>query len=238
MTRSKIALLFSLTFFSVSPVLVAQPKPAGTAQAASSSIASGDRSEPEANTAPEKSDPTEELKKPSPSVVKLGGMAGMKPETSVLVFNWLNFLVLAAAVLYALAKALPKAFRGRTENIQKNIVEARIATEEARARLTAVEARLGKLDGEIAALRADSDRAAAEEEQRLHAQGEEEKARILQAAEQEIAAASAAAQRSLRAYAAEIAVDRAAAQLQITPEDDRVLIENFAGRLGAEGSRN
>ena len=162
----------------------------------------------------------------------------MSPTTSVLVFNWLNFLVLAGALGYALAKALPKAFRGRSENIQKNIVEARIATEEARARLSAVEERLGKLDGEIAALRTDSDRAAVEEEQRLHAQGEEEKARILQAAEQEIAAASAAAQRSLRAYAAEVAVNRAAAQLQITPEDDRVLIENFAGKLGAEGSRN
>lgn len=203
---------------------------------ASTITASGQRSEPEA--AVEKSDPTEELKKPSPSVIKLGGMVGMNPATSVLVFNWLNFLVLAIAVGYALMKALPKVFRGRTESIQKNIVEARVATEEARARLSAVEARLGKLDDEIAALRADSDRAAAEEEQRLHAQGEEEKARILQAAEQEIAAASAAAQRSLRVYAAEIAVDRAAAQLQITPEDDRVLIENFAGRLGAEGSRN
>ena len=171
-------------------------------------------------------------------MAKLGGMVGMSPSASVIAFNWLNFLVLAIAVVYALAKALPKAFRGRTEHIQKNIVEARVATEEARARLSAVEGRLAKLDGEIAALRTDSDRAAAEEEQRLHAQGEEEKARILQAAEQEISAASAAAQRSLRAYAAEIAVDRAAAQLQITPEDDRVLIENFAGRLGAEGSRN
>ena len=236
--KTSFAPLLAILLLSASPVLKAQPKPAGTAQPASPSTASGQRSEPEANTAPEKSDPTEELKKPSQSVIKLGGMVGMSPSASVVAFNWINFLVLAAAVLYALAKALPKVFRGRTEDIQKSIVEARIATEEARARLSAVEARLGKLDGEIAALRADSDRAAVEEEQRLHAQGEEEKARILQAAEQEISAASAAAQRSLRAYAAEIAVDRAAAQLHITPEDDRVLIENFAGKLGVEGSRN
>ena len=64
------------------------------------------------------------------------------------------------------------------------------------------------------------------------------KARILVAAEQEIASASAAAQRTLREYAAGIAVDRAAAQLQITPDDDRMLIESFAKRLGTEGSRN
>ncbi len=229
------ATLLATLFLGVSPLLRAQERTPVTSAAASPSIASGQDSTPEAAT---EKDPTEELKKPSASVTKLGGMMGMKPATSVMVFNWLNFLVLAIAVGYALLKALPKIFRGRTENIQKNIVEARVATEEARARLTAVEARLGKLDGDIAALRSNSDRAAEEEEHRLHVQGEEEKARILQAAEQEIAAASAAAQRSLRAYAAEIAVDRAAAQLQITPEDDRLLIENFAGKLGAEGSRN
>lgn len=217
------------------PVVYGQQQPVGTGGAASRSVASGQRSEPEAAEA---ADPAEELKKPSTSVTKLGGMVGMRPETSVVVFQWVNFLVLAAAVLYALVKMLPKAFHQRGENIQKNIVEARIATEEARARLAAVEARLGALDGEIAALRADSDRAAAEEEQRLHAQVETEKARILQSAEQEIAAASAVAQRSLREYAAGIAVDRAASHLRITPEDDRMLIEKFAERLHAEGSRN
>ncbi len=215
--------------------LHAQEKPVGTRGSTSMSAASGSASTPQAA---EEKDPAEELKKPSTSVSKLGGMVGMSPATSVLAFQWLNFLVLAAAVLYALARALPKVFRGRSETIQKDMVEARIATEEAKARLTAVEARMSTLDAEIAALRADSDRAGAEEEQKLHAQAEEEKARILQSAEQEIAAASAAAQRSLRAYTAGIAVDRAAARLQITPDDDRVLIERFASRLHPEGSQN
>lgn len=234
--KCALPLLFALALVPAVPFAHAQERTAPTTgDRASRSIASGDRSEPEAA---ENADPAEELKKPSPSVAKLGGMVGMSPSTSVYVFNWLNFLVLAVAVGYALVKALPKAFRGRTQTIQKSIVEARVATEEARLRLSAVEARLGKLDGEIAALRSDSEHAAAEEEQRMHAQVEDEKQRILQSAEQEIAAASAAAQRSLRAYAAEIAVDRAAAQLQITPDDDRMLIESFAGRLGAEGSSN
>ena len=214
------------------------PAPAGTAAPASQSTASGQRSEPEANAGKGSEDPAAILKHASPSVTKLGSMVGMGPETSVFVFNWINFLLLAGAVLYMLARMLPKAFHTRSENIQKGIVEARVATEEARARLAAVEARLGKLDDEIAALRNESERAAAEEEQRIRAQAEEEKVRILQAAEQEIAAASAAAQRSLRAYAAEVAVQRATAQLRISPEDDRILIESFAGRLRAEGSRN
>lgn len=237
MKRVRFALTFLVLSVAAGTLLPAhaQEQPAGTRGSASQSVASGHQSEPESAEA---TDPAEELKKPSTSVVKLGGMVGMRPEAAVLAFQWLNFLVLAAVVLYGLAKALPKAFRSRGEDIQKNIVEARVATEEARARLVAVEARLGALDGEIAALRAENDRAAAEEDQRMHTQVEEEKASILHAAEQEIAAASAAAQRSLREYAAGIAVDRAAAQLQITPEDDRLLIEQFAGRLPTEGSRN
>lgn len=233
--RSIALLIFVLGSGLSTRVIAAQEKPVGAAGAASSSTASGQASTPQAA---EEKDPAEELKKPSTSVTKLGGMVGMSPEASVLVFQWLNFLVLAIAVAYFLAKALPKAFRGRNEKIQKDVVEARVATEEARARLSAVETRMGALDAEIAALRADNERAAADEEQKLHAQAEEEKARILQSAEQEIAAASAAAQRSLRAYAAEVAVDRAAAQLHITPDDDHMLIESFAGRLHPEGSRN
>ena len=229
------ALALSVLLLAPAVVLHAQQQPVGTGGAASASIASGSASTP---LAAEEKDPAEDLKKPSASVTKLGGMVGMSPDTSVLAFQWLNFLILAAAVLYALAKALPKAFRGRSETIQKSMVEARVATEEAKVRLAAVEARMGALDADIAALRADSDRAGVEEEQNLHSQAEAEKARILQSAEQEIAAASAAAQRSLRAYAAGIAIDRAASQLQITPDDDRVLIEKFASRLRPEGSRN
>jgi F-type H+-transporting ATPase subunit b len=221
------------------PVLHAQA-PAETPGAASPSVMSGQKSEPDAVPGPakENAEGGSEAFKKSPSVVKLGGMLGMKPSLASSVFEWFNAIVLLGAVGYGLAKALPKAFRARTEGIQKNIVEARVATEEARVRLAAVEARLSRLDGEIAALRSENEKAAAEEEVRVLAQVEEEKKRIVEAAEQEIAAASNAAQRSLRAYAAEIAVDQAAKQLQITPDDDRLLIESFASKLTTEGSRN
>ncbi len=207
---------------------------------ASVSTASGHRSEPEANDSAKKQEAeggTEAFRN-SPSVQKLGGMLGMKPAVASSVFEWLNFLVLAAAVLFFAAKALPSLLRKRTEGIQKGIVEARSATEEARLRLSAVEERLSKLDGEIASLRGESERSALADEEQLKAQMETEKARILQAAEQEIAAASAQAHRSLREYAAQIAVDRAGRSLEITPEDDRWLIKNFVSKLNGEGSRN
>lgn len=238
--------IFRMKFVFAALLAVALAAPVVHAQepaAASPSVASGQKAEPEA--VPEANNPErkeaeggEEAFRKSPSVIKLGHMLGMEPGTASAVFEWFNAIILLGAVGFGLVKALPKAFRARTEGIQKNIVEARVATEEAKARLSAVEGRLAKLDSEIAALRTENDKAAAEEEVRIHAQAEEEKKRILEAAEQEIAAASAAATRDLRAYAAEIAVDRAASQLNITPEDDRILIESFAGKLGAEGSRN
>ncbi len=213
----------------------------GSGVPASSSIASGQRTEPlsalNQGKPAEKKDAVEELKEPSAVVKKLGGMMGMSPAAAKTAFDWLNFAVLAGAILYALAKMLPKTFRTRTEGIQKHIVDARTATELANARLTVVEARLGKLDDEIASIRAESERESAAEEERVKQQIAEETDRILKSAEQEIAAASAQAQRSLRAYAAGVAVDRAAGRLEISDADDRALIQNFAAKLG-EGIRN
>lgn len=206
----------------------------------SASVASGERATPVANDSQKKEEAAggTEAFRNSPSVVKLGGMLGMKPAVASSVFEWLNFLVLAAAILYALAKALPKLFNSRTDAIQKNIVEARVATEEANLRLAGVEARLSKLDGDIAAIKAESEREMAAEAERVKGQIADETQRILQAADQEIAAASAQAGRNLRAFAAEIAVDRAAQRLEISADDDRALIQNFAARLTAAGGKN
>ena len=220
---------------SVSLVHAQTPPPAP----ASSSTASGERSEPEANSDQKKQEAAEgtEAFKRSPSVIQLGRMVGLSPAAASSAFEWLNFLILAAAILYGLFRALPRVFRGRSETIQKDIVEARTATEQANARLAAVEQRLSKLDGDIATIRTDAERDAAAEEQRVQQQIAEETRRILAVADQEIAAASFQAQRDLRAYAAGLAVDRAASHLEISAEDDRVLIRNFVGKL-TEGSRN
>lgn len=175
----------------------------------------------------------------SPMVVKIGHAFGMQPETAATVFQVLNFAVLAIAVLYGLMKALPKAFRKRSADIGKQINEARSATEAANSRMSAVEARLAKLDGEIAVLKSQAATDAAAEEARMKAQLEDEKHKIVAAAEQEIAAASAHAQRSIKEYAAELAISQAAQKLQVTAETDRLLIRSFAERLGgSNGGQN
>ncbi len=167
----------------------------------------------------------------SDAVRKLGGMVGLNAEQAATTFTVLNFAVLAALIGWFLAKTLPKTFRDRSTAIQKNLVDARTATEEANARLNSVEARLSKLDDQIAALRAQADKDSAHDEQRIRASVEEDKQKIIAAAEQEIATATTLAQRQLQQYAAELAVDQAARKLIVTAETDRLLVQSFARRL-------
>jgi F-type H+-transporting ATPase subunit b len=173
----------------------------------------------------------------SPSVRKLGAIVGLNADQAATAFTVANFIVLAALVGWFLLKTLPKTFRDRNTTIQKDLVDARTATEQASARLRSVEERLSKLDEQIAALRAQADKDSAHDEQRIKASIEEDKRKILEAAEQEIAAATALAQRQLQHYAAELAIDQAARKLVVTAETDRLLVQSFARRLTGDDSK-
>jgi F-type H+-transporting ATPase subunit b len=173
----------------------------------------------------------------SPSVRKLGAIVGLNAEQAATAFTVANFIVLAALVGWFLLKTLPKTFRDRNSTIQKDLVDARTATEQASARLRSVEERLSKLDEQIAALRAQADKDSALDELRIKASIEEDKRRILEAAEQEIAAATTLAHRQLQQYAAELAIDQAARKLVVTAETDRLLVQSFARRLTGDDSK-
>jgi F-type H+-transporting ATPase subunit b len=173
----------------------------------------------------------------SAAVKWFGNLVGLDVEQAATLFEVANFVVLAGFVGWLLIKNMPKTFRDRTTAIQKHLVDARTATEEASARLNSVEARLGKLDGEIAEMREQAEKAAAADEARIKASVEEEKKSILAAAEQEIAAATMQARRDLQRYAAELAIEQAAKKLVVTAETDRLLVKEFARRLGADESK-
>ncbi len=190
------------------------------------------------NSVPEK---TQEVKdesdeyRHSPAVQKLGSMVGLNPEQAATAFTVFNFLILAIGIGFVMLKTLPKAFRDRNSRIQKQLVDARAATEEASARLNSVEARLSKLDDQIAEMRSHAEADAVKEEQRIRASVEEEKSKILAAAESEIQSATAAARRDIQQFAAGLAIEQAARKLVVTAETDRLLIENFARHLTGDG---
>jgi F-type H+-transporting ATPase subunit b len=182
----------------------------------------------------------EEAFRHSAAVKSLGAKFGLDAEQAATAFSVFNFIVLALFVGWFLLKALPKTFRNRNATLEKHLVEARAASAEATSRLGSVEARLGKLDEQIAAMRTQAEKDAQLEEQRMKSSVEEEKQKILAAAEQEIAAATAQARKQIQQYAAELAVDQAAKKLVVSAETDRALVQEFARRLGSdfEGGRN
>lgn len=200
---------------------------------------SGRMSTPEAQS-PEKNqqekDENEEYRH-SAAVRALGAKLGLNAEQAATTFTVLNFIVLAILVGWFLLKTLPKTFRNRSSAIQKHLVDARTATEEASARLNSVESRLGTLDEQIAAMRAQAEKDAVLEEQRLKATVEDEKQKILKSAEQEIAAATVQARKQLQQYAADLAIEQAARKLVVTAETDRLLVQDFARRLTGDQTK-
>ncbi len=175
----------------------------------------------------------------SKSVAAIGRMLGMSTEAAATAFEVFNFAVLAVAIGFGLLKTLPKAFRLRTSAIQKELSEARSASEEATVRMNSVEDRLAKLDAQIVEMKAQAERDAVTEEARFKASAEEERKRILASAEQEIASTAEHARRELQRYAASLAVEQAARNLVITAETDRALVRDFAQRLGeSKGGAN
>jgi F-type H+-transporting ATPase subunit b len=173
----------------------------------------------------------------SASVKLLARWLHVDKETAARLFEYLNFAVLAGAVLFALLKFLPKTFRANREDIQHRLVEARTATQQANDRMAAIEQRLARLDEEIAAIAKQAEKDSVEDEARIKASIETERERIVEAVSRDIAAASSAAQRDLKRFAAELAVDRAAQRMTLSEDDDRALVQEFSQSL-AQQARN
>ena len=201
----------------------------------------GELSAPDANSPDKKEEVKDENDEylHSPMVAKIGSIFHMTTPQAATAFTVFNFLVMAIAVGFALLKLLPKTFRSRNTQIQKALVDARTATEEATSRLNSVEDRLAKLDTQIADMRKHAEDDLKRDAQRIKASVEDEKVKIIAAAEAEIQSATAQAHRQIQQYAAELAIEQAARKLIVTAETDRLLVESFAHRLGSDnGGQN
>jgi F-type H+-transporting ATPase subunit b len=174
--------------------------------------------------------------KHSGSVQLISKLTGLDLEKAYWVSMAINFAIVAGVIFWLSKKNLPAAFRNRTALIQKAMEEARKASEDANRRLAAVEARLSKLASEVGEMRAAADKEAAAEEQRIKAAAEEDAKKIVESAEQEIAAAARTARRELTAYAADLAVTLAAKQIHVDAATDQTLVHNFAQQLSTNGS--
>ncbi len=170
--------------------------------------------------------------KHSSSVQWVASITGLSLHEAYWLAVLLNFAIIAIAIIWIWRSNVPAAFRARSANIRKGMEEARRASEEARQRLAEIEQRLAKLDSEIAAMRASAEADAAAEEERVRAAAEEDKRKVIETAEQEIAAAARQARRELKAYAADLAVALAEKRIRVDERTDEALVRSFVGQLG------
>jgi F-type H+-transporting ATPase subunit b len=229
------ALLAVLLAAAPMPALHAQQAPAAAPTPAEQARAAAAKSEH--MDAPETNSETEQYRH-SALVQSIARMLGLKTETAAQIFEDLNSALLILVILYFVFKMLPGIFRRRSESLRKDLSLARVATEDANRRLAEVEARLSRLDSEIDAIRLQAERDSAEDEKRILAALEAERERIVASAEQEIGAAQAAAQRELKKFAADLAVDSAMQRIQLSSDTDRALVREFGkGLTGGPGGK-
>ena len=148
-------------------------------------------------------------------------------------FKWINFAIVAGALIWVFAKILPPKFRANAENISSAITKATAVKAEAERQLKDAEQRLARLEEEVRALRAEAEKEAANEAERIRALAKSDVEKVGVAAKAEIEAAERAARLELKAIAAKLAVDGAESLVakQLTPQTQDALIASFVKSL-------
>jgi F-type H+-transporting ATPase subunit b len=153
-------------------------------------------------------------------------------------FKWINFAIVAIALIWVFAKKLPPVFRSNAEKISSAITKATGAKAEADRQLKDAEQRLAHLEDEVRGLREQAQREGVAEAERFRALAKTDAEKVAIAAKAEIETAERAARMELKALAAKLAVDGAESLLakQLTPQTQESLIAGFVKSL--QGSPN
>jgi F-type H+-transporting ATPase subunit b len=172
-----------------------------------------------------------------PLLAQEGGSAAK--ESSTLIWQWANFIILAGLLGWIIAKQGAPALAARTRQIQGGLEAGEKAKAEAEARAAAVNQKLANLEVEIASLRASSREEQDREAERIRREGEAEMARLHRQSEAEIEAAGKLAQLEVKRFAARLAIELAEQKIRegMTPQVQAGLLRNFAAGLPATQAR-
>jgi F-type H+-transporting ATPase subunit b len=148
-------------------------------------------------------------------------------------YRIINFLIMFAALVYFLRRPLKDFFADRSDEIRRGLEEGRKALAAAEARMAEVEAKVSNLSNEIAAFKADSERAMEAERERLKQSAEAEAKRLMEFAQTQIESATRAAKGELKRFAAGQAVELAEAAIRQRLDDParRGLVDRFVHDL-------
>jgi len=148
----------------------------------------------------------------------------------------INIVVFALILVYILRNKIRigKVFDDRAASIVKELEQAKRDKDDALKQLAEVEARLGRLDLELAEIRLEAEQEAAREAERIHQAAAADAEKIRQSAQRVIEGAMKSARSELRAFVADHAVQMAEAIIrkEIRPEDASRMLTRYTEELG------
>jgi len=150
-----------------------------------------------------------------------------------------NLSLVLVVLYFILRKPASNFFRERARKIDESLAAADASREEAKRKMAEVEAKVAGLEERVEEILEAAREEGAAEKARIIAAAEREAARILENAERGIESRIRAARKELKAYAAELALDRARKLLRerIDEEEDQRLLDRLLEDIGEERGR-
>lgn len=148
------------------------------------------------------------------------------------VINLIVFVIFLVYILRSKVR-IGQVFDNRAASIVKELEQAKRDKQESQQRLAELEARLGRLDHEVADIRAEAERESARETERIRQTAAADAEKIKQTAQREIEGAMKAAKGELRAFVADQSVALAEGMIrrEIRAEDNTRMVNKFIDDL-------
>lgn len=151
------------------------------------------------------------------------------------IWKVLNLLVFVIFLIYILRNKIRigQVFNDRAASIVKELEQAKREKQESQERLAELEARLSRLDQEVADIREQAERESAREADRIRQTATADAEKIKQTAQREIDGAMKAATGELRAFVAEqsVALAEGIIRREIKTEDNTRMVNRFIDDL-------
>jgi F-type H+-transporting ATPase subunit b len=154
----------------------------------------------------------------------------------LVVGKFFNLALVIGVLVWMARKPLANFYASRAQAIREQLADAQKARIEAETKLSEIEARMKGLDAELKEIKAQAEKDAENEYQRLVAAAEQEAQKIIERARQEIDGMTRSAQLELKTHVAELAVGLAEEHIraEITEDDRGRLFERFVSKLGGK----
>lgn len=159
----------------------------------------------------------------------LSGGGGVHPAIAKAV----NLALFAGVLYYLLRKPVRGFFEARLAEVRKMLERAAREKDEATQKMAELDARLNRLDADIAGIRAQAERESIAERERIKVETQRELEKVRATAVREIDAARQIALADLKEFTASKSVELAEQIIrrELTPDDDRKLIERAGNEL-------